>query len=321
MCRLIAIVVTFLILMAAPAAADPIAVRSESLGLHPADREIDKVGALKFRGGLVLTSPDRRFGGFSALVVSRDGARLTAVSDRGYWIAARLTYDARGDLRGLAETELGDLLDLQGKPIAGTPQDDAEAIAIKGDRFIVAFERRHRLWSYDMATGLRGKASSYPAPPGVESAPSNEGIEALTTLQDGRLLALTENYHAGQGEVIGWIEEAGGWRRLSYVLTGLFKPVGATTLPSGEVVVLERRYTVLGGVASRLARISPGQAAPGARIEGEEMAVLDRPLVAENFEGIDSRRGAAGETLLYVLSDDNYNPFQRTLLLMFEIEK
>jgi hypothetical protein len=31
------------------------------------------------------------------------------------------------------------------------------------------------------------------------------------------------------------------------------------------------------------------------------------------------RRGPRGETLLYVISDDNYLPLQRTLLLMFEV--
>jgi hypothetical protein len=34
---------------------------------------------------------------------------------------------------------------------------------------------------------------------------------------------------------------------------------------------------------------------------------------------IDARRGPGGETLIYVLSDDNANPLQRTYLLMFEL--
>ena len=37
------------------------------------------------------------------------------------------------------------------------------------------------------------------------------------------------------------------------------------------------------------------------------------------MEGIAVRRGAHGETLLYIISDDNYNALQRTVLMMFEV--
>jgi hypothetical protein len=37
------------------------------------------------------------------------------------------------------------------------------------------------------------------------------------------------------------------------------------------------------------------------------------------MEGIAVRSGPAGETLIYLLSDDNYSALQRTLLMMFEI--
>jgi hypothetical protein len=37
------------------------------------------------------------------------------------------------------------------------------------------------------------------------------------------------------------------------------------------------------------------------------------------MEGIAARRDAAGRTLIYLLSDDNYSILQRTLLLMFEL--
>jgi hypothetical protein len=33
------------------------------------------------------------------------------------------------------------------------------------------------------------------------------------------------------------------------------------------------------------------------------------------------RRGPKGETLLYMISDNNFSPLQRTLLLMFELKQ
>jgi hypothetical protein len=41
----------------------------------------------------------------------------------------------------------------------------------------------------------------------------------------------------------------------------------------------------------------------------------------DNMEGIAVRRGPKGETLLYLISDDNFSPLQRTLLLMFELKR
>ena len=41
----------------------------------------------------------------------------------------------------------------------------------------------------------------------------------------------------------------------------------------------------------------------------------------DNMEGLAVRRGANGETLLYMMSDNNFSRFQRTLLLMFELRR
>ncbi len=60
---------------------------------------------------------------------------------------------------------------------------------------------------------------------------------------------------------------------------------------------------------------------PGARLDGAVVAVLRPPLTVDNLEGVAVRRGAAGGTLIYLVSDDNFNPLQRTLLLLFALEE
>ena len=71
--------------------------------------------------------------------------------------------------------------------------------------------------------------------------------------------------------------------------------------------------------AARLARIAGGAIVPGAVLEGVEIARLSLPLTVDNFEGLAVRRDAAGGLLVYLVSDDNFNPLQRTLLLMFRL--
>jgi hypothetical protein len=60
--------------------------------------------------------------------------------------------------------------------------------------------------------------------------------------------------------------------------------------------------------------------APGARLEAEELALLRRPLSVDNFEGVACRLGPRGESLIYLVSDDNFSATQRTLLLQFALD-
>ena len=74
------------------AQADPIVIQARPVLLHSFDPSVTRVGRLEYRGGLQIASPDERFGGLSGLLVSADGRSLTAISDRGYWIQAKLVY-------------------------------------------------------------------------------------------------------------------------------------------------------------------------------------------------------------------------------------
>ena len=49
------------------------------------------------------------------------------------------------------------------------------------------------------------------------------------------------------------------------------------------------------------------------------MARFERPLTVDNFEGVAAVQDDDGATLVYILSDDNFNFFQRTLLLLFRL--
>jgi len=49
------------------------------------------------------------------------------------------------------------------------------------------------------------------------------------------------------------------------------------------------------------------------------LAEIKRPLTVDNFEGIAVRRNEKARRSLPSL-DDNYNPLQRTLLLMFALK-
>ena len=53
----------------------------------------------------------------------------------------------------------------------------------------------------------------------------------------------------------------------------------------------------------------------------EELARLASPYAVDNLEGLAATRGARGETLLWLISDDNFNPLQRNILMLFELAR
>lgn len=308
------------LLLAAPAAAEPIAVTAAPVALDANDAMRDRVGPLRWLGGLELTAADRRFGGFSGLHVAADGTNLTAVTDDGHWLQARLRYASDGWLTGLADATLGPLHGPEGEHLTDKTRADAEALsALPDGALAVAFERRHRIWIYPASEApLARRPGALPPPPGLDSVDGNSGMEALATLADGSLfVALEGGKTAAQSPAYLW--RGGAWSRLTYPHPVGFRPTGATRLPDGDLLILERSFNILDGVAIRLARIAARDLRPGAVLEGREVARLRWPLTLDNMEGIAARRDAAGRTLVYLISDDNFSATQRSLLLLFEL--
>ncbi|MGE4014274.1 MAG: esterase-like activity of phytase family protein [Alphaproteobacteria bacterium] len=309
------------LLAAAPAAADPITIIAQQVPLDPRNANVTTVGALAFRGGLALRSPDKRFGGFSDLFVAPSGNFLLTISDRGTWLRANLVYDERGRLIGMRDGDIGPLIDAEGKPLTGTAAD-AEAMAVLPDgSILVAFERQHRLWLYPAAEPPFSKPpKEFPAPPNLEDSPGNSGIESLMYVGGDYFIAITEKMRASGNAVVGWVGRLSGWETFAYERTGSFFPTAGQMLWTGDLLMLERSYDPVSGAAMRLQILKRREIAPGMRLRGQELARLEKPLTVDNFEGLGLRHDKARrETLVYVMSDDNFNPLQRTLLLMFAL--
>jgi hypothetical protein len=302
--------------------AEPVTLTVRPVALNPRDPTQATVGFLTYRGGIEIASPDSRFGGLSGLVVTPSGD-LISISDRGFWLIARLVLDERGYLVGITDGEMGRLAGPGGLPV-GRHQQDAEDIALLPDgTAIVSFEHDHRLWRYyPSAVPFQGLVEPVPPPAGIETLPRNGGIEALAPLSDGRLVALVEGLSVADGGRLGWVRDPGGsWAALSYVPAPGFLPSGGAGLSNGDALVLERRFIDPFTYEARLTRVPGGEIKPGARLSGRELARLSRPLSLDNFEGVAVRPGPAGETLVYLISDDNYLPIQRTLLLQFVLRE
>jgi hypothetical protein len=293
-------------------------VRATPLPLA-AENAPDRLGPLRFAGALHITSSDRRFGGISGLLVDPDFA-LTAVTDTGMWVRAKLVV--RDDrLEGITELDLLPIHDGAGQPLPRGFMADAESLTRLADgRLLVGFERwaRIRAFASPEAAGLY-----FQAPPGVEQLPGNEGLESLTALADGRLLAIEEGLNSGAPRR-AWLGGAGGWIAVGYAVDNGWRPTDAAGLSDGGALVLERRFSVLGGFASRIMHLAPTalrDAAAGSLLQPRELARLEPPLLLDNFEAIAVAPRAGGGLWVFVASDDNFHQLQRTLLLAFILDR
>ncbi|MBY0336566.1 MAG: esterase-like activity of phytase family protein [Acetobacteraceae bacterium] len=280
---------------------------AEAVALHAPSRPfLRPIGALEWN----LAALD--LGGVSGLHLAPD-LTLTAITDQGRWIEARLTLDPLG----LRDLRHGRLRDGAGQPLPRGRNADAEALARLPDgSWLIAYERWHRIRRHPR---LDGPGLGFDAPPGIEAAPSNGGLEALAALPDGRLLAIAEALpDEAPGTVSAWLGAPRGgriaWDRRAYRPAAGFSPTDATALGTGALVI-ERRFSWLGGFEGRLVLVRD-LAAPV--LEGEAWLDLPPDGPAENWEAASVTRHA-GRTLLLLATDDNRSSFQRSLLLLYEV--
>ncbi len=278
--------------------------------------ERKQFGALTLMGAFRLDSRDRRFGGLSGLTVAADG-KLYAISDRGYWLSAKIVSNGDNALVDLVDWQIAPMLTPGKTPVTGSLVD-AEALARAQDgSLLVAFEGRHRIWRYDRPPHtFQSTPTPIAVPAEISRAPNNGGIEGLTSLPDGRLLALTEEFANRDGSFKGWLLDGSRFAELSYLPARGFRVTDCAALNNGDVLVLERRYVPLGVLLARVTLVDGKTIQPGAKLRGRELLKVEYPLVVENFEGLAVQETAKG-TMIYLVSDDNYNPFQQTLLLQF----
>jgi hypothetical protein len=232
---------------------------------------------------------------------------MWAVSDEGDLVKGRVVLDAAGRLAGLANVTLAPLTDLEGRPLTGRKTDsDSEGLALwpNGD-LMISFERTNRIWLYP-ANGAPPRAVPSPDAP----FPENAGMEALAI-----------DPQAGPGAYIAGREDT----RETWVcrLDGGCVPgvrpgkdgegslVAARPLPGGRWVFLLRDFNPLAGVTSRI--VIADQA--GRTLD---MHTIAKPATVDNFEGVAAAPRADGSIRFYVISDDNFSPLQRTLLLAFD---
>jgi hypothetical protein len=290
----------------------------------PRDRSHVRFGSLQYRSGLILTSPFRGFGGLSGLRLDAKGERFISFSDKGSWFTGRIVYQG-AEMTGLADVEAAPMMGADGKPITARGWFDSESIALDGSFVYIGLERVNQVLRFDFSKGFtRALGEVVAMPPAVRKLPFNKGLEALVFVPKGlplagTLIAMSERGLDPNGNLIAFLVGGPTPGQFSVRRTNNFDISDATLLPSGDLLVLERKFSLLTGVGIRIRRIVLSSLAPGAVVDGSSIFDADLGQEIDNMEGIDSFVTPEGDTVLTLISDDNFSLIQRTLLLQFTL--
>ena len=288
------------------------------------DRSRLRFGALEYRSGLVLTSRFPGFGGLSGIRLDARGERFISFSDKGTWFTGSIVYSGR-EMSGLGDVEAAPMLGHDGKPITTRGWFDSESIALDGPFVYIGLERVNRVLRFDFSKGFtRSRGEVVPLPPAVGKLPFNKGLEALVFVPRsmplaGTLIAFSERGLDAKGNLIAFLIGGPSPGQFSVRRSENFDVSDAVLLASGELLILERKFSWLAGIGIRIRRIALKSVAPGAVVDGPSIFQADLGNEVDNMEGIDAHVTSEGDTVLTMVSDDNFSPIQRTLLLQFTL--
>ena len=248
---------------------------------------------LRLGGAWMVDVDDLRFGGISALAI--EGGQLLALTDSGSLF--ELPKPDSGKRRAIVR-------DLPSGP--GNPNfkyhRDSEALVRdpSGRGWWVAFEHHDELWLYDRNFGTALQR----IPLGNRGWGSNSGVEGMATA-DGDLLLFPE-----AGDIFLRITKSRV--RFAKIANSSGRISDAVAVDRERFLVVERRLTPVG---FQNTLISLEKSPSGYRL-GRRIPLSLKPL--DNVEAIAVEHLAGGRRRLWLMTDDNFSPLMRTLLITFD---
>ena len=316
-----------------PAAAQPprdpglqqVEIKSQAIeAFDPRNVSRKRFGALEFRGGLVLESPTKEFGGISSLRVGADGQRFVAVTDKSQWLRGRIVYRGTTPI-AIADAEMAPMLGPDGRPLRARGWYDTEALADDGDTLYVGIERAHRIVRFNFGKdGLLARGVPMPVPPAFRTLPHNASLECLVMAPKagplgGTLIAVSERGLDAHGNIQGFLVGGATRGTFSWKRSDDFDVSDCAVTPGGKLLVLERRFSWTSGIAMRIRSVPLTAIKPNATVDGAEVVTADMGYQIDNMEGLSVHRAPDGALVLTLISDDNFSPLQRTVLLQFTL--
>lgn len=248
------------------------------------------------------------FGGISALIL-RD-THMLAATDRGYFIEARVKRDATGKIAAINDAKFTQSSLQSGRPPTSFKMDIEALTPLPDGQIAVAFEGFVR---FEILKTPQDRPQGTHPWDRYASLFGNWAFEALATLPDGRLFAITEP-HITPGFAGTQIYNGTRWTAgPDMPVADQFKITGADVGPDGCLYLVERHVSIFTGLRFRLRRLSGGLA------HWQETVLYTSPAgTLRNAEGISVWQSGT-QLALSVVTDDGFLPLHATQLIEFKV--
>jgi hypothetical protein len=320
---LVAIALLASVASAGSAPVGPVVVSARPITQFHIGRADKQFGPLEFVGGLEMTSPSRDFGALSAFRFLKAGSDFIGVADTGYWFFGTVARDADRRPVGIQNFRMQQMVDQKGQLIDEKWEVDAEGLAVKDGIATVGFERNHRVAQFridpeNMTAPFKQLDFLVPA----RELRQNRGFETVTHANangqhQGGLVVVSEKSLDKSGNIYAAIIEGPHKGVFTVKRNGDFDITDGAFLPDGDLLLLERSFTMAGGLKMRLRRIYGESVEKGAVADGPVLLEADMGYQIDNMEGLDVWARDDGALMVSLISDDNHSILQRNLYLEF----
>ena len=279
--------------------------------------------SLEFVGGLEMTSSSRQFGGISAFRFRRPGSDFIGVTDTGFWFFGKIDRDISGKPTGISGFSMTQMVDANGAPVSTKWEVDAEGLDVKGDLATVGFERNHRISQFTIdPANMQAPINTLDFLVPKQELRQNRGFETVTRANaygqhEGALVVVSEKSLDKAGNIFAAIIEGPHKGVFTVKRNDEFDITDGAFLPDGDLLLLERSYSMMAGVKMRLRRIYGESIVKGAVADGPVLLQADMGYQIDNMEAMDVWTREDGAVMVSLMSDDNHSILQRNLYLEF----
>jgi hypothetical protein len=311
--------------IAAPAGAplEEIDIKTRPISEFRIGRTDTRFGPLEFIGGLEMVSYDADFGALSAFRFTAPGSDFVGVADTGFWFFGTVEHDADQKPSGLTNFRMEQMVDKNGKVIKKKWLVDAEGLDVRDGVATVGFEREQRVAQFKIEPGnMKAAYRNLDFLVPSYELRQNRGFETVTRTHpdgqhEGGLVVVSEKSLDKDRNIFAAIIEGPNKGVFTIKRSGDFDITDGAFLPDGDLLLLERSFTMAKGVKMRLRRIYGEAIAKGSVADGPILFQADMAYQIDNMEAIDVWTRADGALMVSLMSDDNHSILQRNLYLEF----
>jgi hypothetical protein len=289
----------------------------------------ERVQRLVWRGGIDVQSQADTFGGLSGLGFTGPDGKLVMVSDRGNFVSGQLLYDESVRPIGLIGVRIEPIQNTKGAELPRAYTRDAEALTVinrngRPGAVRVGFENLTRVADFTLVEGRpQGPARDVSIPKWLSDTRTNETLEAVCVAPTaspiaGSTLLLTEGVIDDDGQHSAYLLGNNDKGPLSYISGDGTNPTDCAFMPNGDLLVLERGIALL-AFQMRLVRIPAAEVKAGAHMKGEVLLQTAGGDI-DNMEALAVHQAPDGSTRITLVSDNNFNDWERNLLLEFSLD-